>query len=397
VSQKGGEALLRLPPTLKPFLRNLLRFKEGISMYKIAVDLGYGFTKAINQENDELVFPSLVGSGHRRPLANATPYTHTTLNKSVLDELDVEICEVRGHGDLISIGGKDEFFIGELARRESRDVSYAFADNKITHPNTRALLLTACALLMKNDNQPIHLITGLPVQHYAPQKGELERYLRGLRYKVKFKSGPWKGIEKTVYIEKVSIFPQAGGALYSEFLNLDGSVKAPDLLESATLISIIDVGFKTTDYVVLDAQHGLDYMNDYSGTIKAGMNHAYLAIKRVIEDTTQETIDMADLDQAIFQKSITCRGVVYDLKDTIQKAYAALAKSIIDRLEINWPKKNFYSHIFLAGGGGLALADYFKNFHHNIRLVSNAQTANARGYLALANAIDAENATEQTM
>lgn len=360
-------------------------------MYKIAIDLGYGFTKAINQDGDELVFPSLVGSGHNRPLANATPYTHAKLNKSVLDELDVEICEIRGRGELITKGEKEEFFIGELARRESRDVSYAFADNKIAHPNTRALLLTACSLLMKKENEPIHLVTGLPVQHYSIQKGELERYLRGLRYQVRFNSGPWKGVERVVSLEKVTIFPQAGGALYSEFLNPDGSIKAPALLDSATLIGIVDIGFKTTDYVVLDAQHGLDYMNDYSGTIKAGMNHAYLAIKRVIENTTQETIDMADLDQAILQKSITCRGVVYDLKDAIQKAYAALAKSIIDRLEINWPKKNFYSHVFLAGGGGLALADYFKNIHHNVQVVTSAQIANARGYLALANAIDQEN------
>jgi len=42
---------------------------------------------------------------------------------------------------------KEEFFVGELARRESRNVSYAFDEDKINHPNTAALLAASCLLL----------------------------------------------------------------------------------------------------------------------------------------------------------------------------------------------------------------------------------------------------------
>ena len=123
---------------------------------KIGLDLGYGQTKAMNDRGESVVFPSVVGTGHARPLENALGPN----DRPQETDLDLVIRDMEQ---------EDHLFVGELAQRECRDMSYAFADNKISHPNTRGLLLAACAMLNPY-NESIELVTGLPIQHYHSKK-----------------------------------------------------------------------------------------------------------------------------------------------------------------------------------------------------------------------------------
>lgn len=35
-------------------------------MYKIAVDLGYGYVKGMNEGGEKIIFPSVVGAAHKK-------------------------------------------------------------------------------------------------------------------------------------------------------------------------------------------------------------------------------------------------------------------------------------------------------------------------------------------
>ena len=82
-----------------------------------AIDNGYGYTK---KEPGGVLFPSAVGKGRLLTL------------KSTYSDLE----------SLQLFYNDKHYFIGDLAKRESYDVSFAFQDNKINHENTLILILT---------------------------------------------------------------------------------------------------------------------------------------------------------------------------------------------------------------------------------------------------------------
>ncbi len=338
---------------------------------KIGLDLGYGQTKAMNDRGESVVFPSVVGTGHARPLENALGSS----DRPQETDLDLVIRDLEQ---------EDHLFVGELAQRECRDMSYAFADNKISHPNTRGLLLAACAML-NSYNEPIELVTGLPIQHYHSQKDRLRDYLRKIDARVTFQSGALKANIRHVQFAEVTVLPQAGAALYGEFIDLDGTIKATQHLGYA---AVLDPGAKTTDYAVIDPHHDLDYINKFSGTFNMGMNTAYLAIKKGIENATGLNIPMTALDNTIRQRRLLLNGKSYDLTPIIDRAFKNLAKAIRDHLDQEWNARQEFAIVYVCGGGGAALWEYLKDLHGQTRLVDEPVFANARGYLSLAQALE---------
>lgn len=97
-------------------------------MYKIAIDLGYGYVKGMNEEKEKIIFPSIVGTAHDRALKDL----FGTGVKNRLENLWVRI----------KAGNLDNsFFVGNLAG-DNISKSFIFDSNKIWHPNNIVLLGT---------------------------------------------------------------------------------------------------------------------------------------------------------------------------------------------------------------------------------------------------------------
>lgn len=334
-------------------------------MDRISVDLGYGYVKAVDEHGKTVMFPSLVGTGNSRYLdsgmGGSTP--------DAVNSLDV-------------IVGGNRYFVGELARREARDATYAYEQNKINHPNTKVLLFTALALL-QDRLSPVHLVTGLPVQHLDLQQDQMRKALTGTHCDVEFVSGPLAGTRRAIFISDVTVFPQAGASVFHQLLNPDGSLKRPEILEKPGYVGVIDVGFRTTDYVVLDIENGAGYIQDLSGTIDVGYNDIFRKVKQFVEHETGETVDLPDIEKAVSRHSITYNGRDIDLSATIARAHQTLAKEIRDKIAVEWPKRKFYKEVLLAGGGVASLLPYLKDLHQAVEMVDDPQMANAFGYMAL--------------
>ncbi|ABY92040.1 ParM/StbA family protein [Thermoanaerobacter brockii subsp. lactiethylicus] len=331
-------------------------------MFKVGLDLGYGYVKGINEKGKEVLFPSLVGNAYERVLSGLFG---TDNNKA--DNMHVVIVNEN----------KEEYFVGELARREGKNVSYAFDEDKIYHPNTRALLTASCLLLLPEEEVPVHIVTGLPLEQYIHKKEEFKNMLKNFKVMAYF-----KGDEKvkTIKFEKVTIFPQAAGAVYHAVM-----ADIQKYLVKGSYIGLIDIGFKTTDYIVFMVEDKLILREDMSGTVEVGMSALNNTVDKIFTQRTGSKIDVSELIRLISDGKIFYKGRELDFTKEIDAVRSEIARVMKDKIKLIWGSKlDFFNTVFLAGGGAKELVEYMKDFYEKIVLVKNAQFANARGFLKVA-------------
>lgn len=332
-------------------------------MYKIGLDLGYGYVKGVNEDGKGVIFPSLVGNAYDRNLAGLFG---TDYNKR-LDNLHL----------VLTGREKEEFFVGELARRESRNVSYAFDENKINHPNTAALLAASCLLLFPKNDMPVHLVTGLPLEQYTHKKEEFKEMLLDFKRIAGFKDSEEI---KAIKFNKVTIFPQAAGAVYYAILD-----ELKRFMINSSYIGLIDIGFKTTDYIVFMTEDKLVLREDMSGTINVGMSNLHNAADKLFTQKTGGKLDIPELMRIVQKGRIFFKGSNVDILKELSLIMEDISRVVKDRLKAVWGSKlDFFNTVFFAGGGGKDMYPYLSDIHPNSALINNAQFANAQGFLKVA-------------
>ncbi|WP_313885502.1 ParM/StbA family protein [Desulfallas sp. Bu1-1] len=135
--------------------------------------------------------------------------------------------------EIRTVDGKtSRHFVGDLALHEGHAASFTLEREKHKHPNHDVLMLTAATLLGAGVDTA--LVAGLPVAYYRSQKEKLKHHLENLHAVVTLDGkNPVR-----ISFGEVIIYPQGAGAL----LTVD------DLPDSG-LVTLIDVGHKTTNYV----------------------------------------------------------------------------------------------------------------------------------------------------
>ncbi|MHB1419113.1 MAG: ParM/StbA family protein [Bacillota bacterium] len=216
----------------------------------ISIDLGYGYTKGINNEGKSIVIPSVVGPGRDRSMVDILGG-----EKSGMDNLHVVV-------------NGEEYFVGSLAEEENLGASRTLDADKISHTNTKVLLSIVAALLTPDTSPDIHLATGLPFADYITQRKPFEAYLKFFNTDVEFKGGPLLGKKRHIRFDRTSLYPQAAGAIYS----LMDNEMARAITRSGKMVSVVDIGYKTTDFVTFQSGNTFKIKTDLSDTINVGMN-----------------------------------------------------------------------------------------------------------------------------
>jgi plasmid segregation protein ParM len=164
------------------------------------------------------------------------------------------------------------------------------------------------------------------------------------------------------------VFPQGIGAL-----------AAQSELPPNGLVGLIDVGYRTVDYLMAQTNsEGIPQpLLDRSGTYTGGMHQAYLALAQMVESETGvhfEPHELAEKD-VVTADVVTARGQRISL--------AALAADLQHHLETRWEGLlDRLDAVYLAGGGALALSPHLH--WPGAVVVPEAQWANAAGFLLLA-------------
>ena len=92
------------------------------------------------------------------------------------------------------------------------------------------------------------------------------------------------------------------------------------------------------------------------------------------------------MDKIIDSGVVRINGIPHDITDLKREAFSALAEKIATETNNIWDKREL-DVIMLTGGGGKAIAEFFLPKFPQAVLVNEAQMANVRGYLKLANAL----------
>mgnify|MGYP000921580733 CR=1 FL=1 len=319
---------------------------------KIGIDIGYGFTKAVNEDGLKVIFPSLVAhAGH--------------------DALGGIFSQTQEYRVSIAVGHKKaELLVGEAARH-SFVVSQAL--NKEKPPELHdPLLLTAIGLLGQK-NSEISIGVGLPLAYYASQKEELQNRLKRLSTCVTV-----KGIEQYISNLEVQVLPQGAGVL----------LKAGNQLPSRGYIGVVDPGTYTTEYLLFEMKDGQPVpILEACGSVEIGTNLVYSAVAREFQAQTGSPLPIGMeheiTQQALSREAIRYYGKSYYLDDVVYTARKNVSTALSQKVLAAWGNRTGYiQYTFLAGGGPLFFGSVLhKSFPCSV-VVDEPVFANADGYLA---------------
>lgn len=313
----------------------------------IAVDLGYGYTKAVS-EKEKIVFPSAIA-----------PYSENILESSSSLGYTVEL---RPSGSTV----RRQYFVGEMALKRGRAVQMTMAREKFAQE--ASLLLTLTGAYLAGAEGQIALGYGLPLGYYKKQRLDAQKYLQGFSAYLKVDNGP----ERYISFKDVQIFPQGVGALFSL-----------DKLPREGLIGLIDIGYYTCDYLIVELhQEGVEPLPAFMSSIEVGVS---TAIKEFAEKFGRETgrpLSLTEAQNFWGRNQITFAGQKMNIGGMVEEARGAIGRTIAESVTAAWSEKlDFIDQVYLAGGGSLEFLSIIKQFLNNqVEIITEPQYANALGF-----------------
>lgn len=303
-------------------------------MVVVGIDIGFGFTKATNGR-DSLIFKSIFGE------AADIQYREYMLGVPGVEEhMHVEV-------------DGNAYFLGELAERQSNVRSFTLDQNQFIAGFARIMALAALAHLAER-NEPVRVITGLPISYYRRHRDELTKLLAG-KHSVAVIDAAGKREERSVNVTHVRVIPQPFGSLFNAMLNNMAEVVDKRFVQQK--IGLIDVGFCTSDYTIADRTR---YSERGSRTTNAGISQAFSLIAGRLREQTGVNIELYRLYEALGRGSIKIRGKTIDLKGMTEEAFGKLASSIATEIEQLWRDDWDIDLMVITGGGGAVLAPYLQ-------------------------------------
>ena len=333
---------------------------------RVAIDIGYGFVKAMNEKGATIRFPSIVAIDRSTKMRNILKFQPEDYTVKIWDKAD----------GAENVDGRS-FLVGDAAMVGGSGIR-TWEDKAVENTNLKTLIATAAALL--GDGEEIDLAVGLPLMYYRVQKDDVTQLLRQMDVEVAIE----EQLAKKVKIRSVYVFPQGAGAYYAACLTIDGDVRNPHLVNSP--VGLIDIGYRTTDILVMaKGKKGLMPREDLSGGIDVGMKHAYHMIQNEVEEVVNKTVDFFAIEKAILwdNDKFLHRNLEMSLKEYELLAYEELAQQIAAKVKMRWGDElDSLSAVIIAGGGGEVLQPYLKLAFPSLITIENAAFANVEGFLA---------------
>lgn len=240
---------------------------------------------------------------------------------------------------------------------------------------------------MCNHGDRLQIVTGLPANLSSRDDivQKIKETLVG-PYRVKC-----EGQRKDFIVENVMVASQPVGTLWHILFKQDGSLKVNrDVFTKEFLI--IDIGYGTTDIVVLSASMGIDdsqtrtfdiAMSDY-------VNALYKSIEQEIPQSrlTQAGITPYQLDQKLVNSDVLdIQTGVFDVKKIKRDMQLSFAEELKMRLDNFGYTIDRYHEVILTGGGSATLYQAIKkvfNDNPKIRLADDPILANVKGFAIMA-------------
>jgi plasmid segregation protein ParM len=324
----------------------------------IGLDVGYSHTKVV-YDGGSTIFPSLTGTADLSRFSASSNHASRVISYSGIDHFF----------------GEDAVDLSRLSvRREDR--------SWITSDEYSVLVRAALSYAIRPTalaEEPISLITGLPLAFYAADRNLLHSRLSTIS------SLTWRQGDNIhpLYInldaKSLRVVPQPFGSLFSQAFGTNGQIIDPALLQSQ--VGIVDIGGKTTNLLV--ASRARDVARA-SNSIPTGGWEVVRAVRAHLAQTCSDA-NLRDhqIATAIANNSFSYYGEQVNLAPVVSEVAAEFCQSIAAEASQLWGAGAELNTILISGGGanliGNQLAAHFHR-HADVRIVEDAQTANAVGY-----------------
>ncbi|MDF2588197.1 MAG: ParM/StbA family protein [Anaerocolumna sp.] len=251
-----------------------------------------------------------------------------------------------GSSAFITIDGMD-YSVGA----GDRNIQFDKSDSEMNKVTT----LTNLALTGSDD---YYLVVGLPIGQYKTQKDKFKKMILAYNESEVI----FKGQEFKFQINDVLVMPQGIGALLS----------LPDI--SGNVI-IFDFGGLTIDLAYLEILYGNPILHKYD-TWTQGVQKIYSKIINQVNEKYNLTLDIQYAENILVNGlAINGEKVSTDFLLTTLKQYL---EPILKEFQLNYPALT--TQIYLCGGSAIVFYDLFKLYYPSVKLMPNAQFANAIGY-----------------
>jgi plasmid segregation protein ParM len=318
-------------------------------MHNIGLDVGFGYTKATDGKKT-ILFPSIVSPAVE------------IMFRSGLEDLSSRLDHLR-----ITLDGA-AFFVGELALRQGR-FAYATLDRVRTQSQEyRILFLTALALLAESSYEECSVVTGLPVDDFGDRR-LIEETLSGQFHLTLGKR------ELTLDIRHLTVVPQPCGA-FMDLLFKD-TIGTMDERFASSRVGIIDIGFKTTDFVLI--RNG-EFIQKLSGSLKKGMSLIYQAAIPKFTARYPGDWNLHLVEAALREGCITSLGKRIEIDPILLLPdLAGLAREITAWVHGRWSSEPV-DFLICSGGGSLLIDPHLRKFFPQMTFLDQPQQANVRGF-----------------
>jgi len=306
-------------------------------MQILGIDVGFGFTKATNGK-DTFIFKSIFGEDADiqfwADFGDDTPTDHIH----------------------VTIDGKS-YFIGDLAEQQSSVLHFTLDQEKLITNYVKILSLAVAGMFLDKGgaiNVPINLVSGLPIGFFKQNHERFNELLTG-HHSVTYHSQNGQETTKELYINKVRMLPQPLGSVLNLLMDDNGKIVNKTLANQK--IGVVDIGFRTTDFTILDR---LRYIDRGSRTMESGIAKGFSVIANKLREKCGVSVELYRLYNAAETGSIKMRGNRVNFVKIRDEVYSQLAASIANDIDRLWAADWDIDAIILTGGGCRDLAQYLR-------------------------------------
>lgn len=329
-----------------------------MAVVQLGLDDGYAYTKLALADGRLFAIPSRARIGH----AGVT-WMH---------EEQQRIFEYESKGTIYSVGAVD----GDPTHFDGYAVSGL----------NRAIVqhaLQSVGLAGKS----LHLVSGLPVGAFYRGDGQQRTtFIQQKRDNLEMtvqplsrQSDQGKPVTQPACIAFHEVVPEALAAWYDHVILTCAEGVTLDADRVASPIAIVDIGGRTTDYVVVQDQ---GVVHSSSGSLNRGLLDVKTQVAQSIRDAFDlETVSEQRVAVALEQQSIRLHGKEHDVSELVSIAQGELVERLYTETRRLLGQGAELDRILFVGGGSAALAEDIANWFPNQSIAEHPAFANARGML----------------
>ena len=228
----------------------------------------------------------------------------------------------------------------------------------------------------------LQVISGLPVSAFYSHSGErrvktIKQKTQSLKVETHCLGGTSAPLPACVAFHDV--IPEALAAWYDYVIvEQEGGITL-DQSRLAAPVAIVDIGGRTTDYVVVQNQ---GIVHGSSGSLNRGL----LDVKTQVAHSIQDAFDLTTVSEqrvamALESNTIRLHGKEHDVSELIEVARQELVERLYTETRRLLGQGAELDQILFVGGGSAALAIHIADWFPNQLIAAHPAFSNARGML----------------